>query len=270
MNIKRITSAILGLPLVIIVLCFGNKYIVDVAFAIIAIMALHEYFNAFKKVAKPVEWLGYLVCALIGIIHLIPKEVGLNFISIALPITIMILFAQVVITNMKTTVNDIAITFFGICYIPIFLLFIPIINAMENGRVLVWFILIAAWGTDVFAYIAGKTIGKHKLNSDVSPNKTIEGCIAGTIGAIILVLIYTWVCNTYFSMNLPYIYMFIIAVALSIAGQIGDFAASSIKRYVGIKDFSNLIPGHGGMLDRIDSVIFIAPFAYILIMLIVA
>lgn len=131
----------------------------------------------------------------------------------------------------------------------------------------VWYILFSAWGTDVFAYAIGKIWGKHKF-SKISPNKSIEGCVGGLIGAVIINLVYTLICNMFFGLEMSYLYIFIASIILSVLSQIGDFAASSIKRYVGIKDFSNLIPGHGGMLDRIDSVIFIAPFAYILLMFI--
>ena len=93
---------------------------------------------------------------------------------------------------MQTTINDIAITLFGICYIPLFLMYMPLLMGSENGKLLVWFIIIAAWGTDIFAYIVGRTIGKHKF-SKISPNKSIEGCIGGIIGAIVLTLIYTLV-----------------------------------------------------------------------------
>ena len=134
---------------------------------------------------------------------------------------------------------------------------------MQNGKILIWFILIISWGTDTFAYCIGKLMGKHKF-SKISPNKTIEGCVGGVIGAVILTLIYTYICNTVWNMNISYLVIIIVSVFLSIVSQIGDFAASSIKRYMGIKDFSNLIPGHGGMLDRIDSVIFVAPFVYML------
>ncbi|MCI8482217.1 MAG: phosphatidate cytidylyltransferase [Clostridia bacterium] len=112
----------------------------------------------------------------------------------------------------------------------------------------------------------GKAIGKHKFSS-ISPNKTIEGCIGGVIGAILFGLAFAFAFNMIFDMNISYITILLIEIVLSVVGQIGDFAASSIKRYVGIKDFSNLIPGHGGMLDRLDSVIFIAPFAYMLLRL---
>lgn len=109
-------------------------------------------------------------------------------------------------------------------------------------------------------------MGKHKF-SKISPNKTIEGCIGGIVGAIIFGVGLAFCFNMVFHMNFSYITILLIEIVLSVVGQIGDFAASSIKRYVGIKDFSNLIPGHGGMLDRLDSVIFIAPFAYMLLRL---
>jgi phosphatidate cytidylyltransferase len=138
---------------------------------------------------------------------------------------------------------------------------------MENGKFLIWYIIWAAWGTDTFAYYVGINFGKHKLTK-VSPNKSVEGSIGGILGAIVFSLVYTIAINHYTDLNLIYWQIGILAGILSIFGQIGDLAASSIKRYVGVKDFGNIIPGHGGMLDRIDSIIFIAPFAYILINLI--
>ncbi len=135
-----------------------------------------------------------------------------------------------------------------------------------SGKILVWYIIIAAWGTDTFAYLCGKSLklGKTKF-SKVSPNKSIEGCVAGTIGAVILCLIYTFGINQYFGFEISYISIAVISFILSIIGQIGDFSASVIKRHFGVKDFSELFPGHGGMIDRIDSVMFIAPFAYLLL-----
>lgn len=269
MDIKRITSALIGFPLVAVILIFGNKYLVDIAISVIAIMALHEYFHCFKEQNenKDLRWIAYISAASIALIHVIPSEYILKTIAAIIPISILVLFAQVIATNMKYNIKDIAITFFGICYIVIFLMYIPIIREMTNGRILIWFIFIAAWGTDMFAYFTGKKFGKHKFTK-VSPNKSIEGCIGGTVGAILCMVIYAVVCNNVWNMNINYVYIAIVGLVLSLVGQIGDLAASSIKRYTGIKDFSNLIPGHGGILDRIDSVIFIAPFAYFLLMLI--
>ena len=243
MDIKRITSGLLGFPLVLIILIFGNNIVVDIALAIIALLAMNEYFNAISKVAKPVKWLGYLCCVSIALIHFIPYEY-LNMITIlTIPIILLILFATV------------------IAYVVFFTMFVAFINGMENGKILIWYVIIAAWGTDIFAYFIGRLFGKHKITK-VSPKKSVEGCIGGTVGAILLMILYTYIANTFFGVNYSYLYIAGIGLVLSLIGQIGDLAASSIKRYVDIKDFSNLIPGHGGMLDRIDSLIFLAPFAY--------
>lgn len=267
MNIKRIISTVIGLPLVLILLIIGNKYVVDIAISVIAIMGIHEYFHCFEqKEYHPIKWIGYLAAILIAFIHIIPKEQTLLLIGAIIPISILVMFAKVIASNMKTNIIDVAITFFGICYIILFLMFLSIIREMPNGKFLIWFVFIASWGTDAFAYIFGKAIGKHKF-TQVSPNKTIEGCIGGTLGSVVLAVIYAMICNHFTTLEINYIFIAFVTVLLSIVGQIGDLSASSMKRYTGIKDFSNLIPGHGGMLDRLDSVIFIAPFAYFLLTL---
>lgn len=264
MDIKRITSALLGFPLVVLIILIGNKYVVDVFLALVAFLSMDEYFNAISKVSNPVRWIGYLSCIFIAALHVIPAEQMLNVAILSAPTILIILFAQVIATEMKTSFKDIAYTFLGIFYVIYFSLFLALINGMDNGKILIWYAFIAAWGTDICAYIIGKYFGKHKF-SKVSPKKSIEGCFAGTIGAVILMLGFTYVANTYWGQNYSYLFVTLIGVVLSLLGQIGDFAASSIKRYVDIKDYSNLIPGHGGMLDRIDSLIFLAPFAYALL-----
>ena len=261
MDVKRITSGLLGFPLVVIIFLIGNKYIVDVLLTIVAILAIDEYFKAVSKICKPIKWVGYLSCLSISLIHVIPPENLSIVITLSIPTILLILFSTVIATDMKTNFKDVAYTFLGIFYIVFFTMFIAFINGMPEGNILVWYVIFAAWGSDVFAYFIGKHFGKHKF-SKVSPKKSIEGCIAGTIGAVVMMLIYTYFANTYWGVSYSYGYIALIGVILSLIGQIGDFTASSIKRYVDIKDFSNLIPGHGGMLDRIDSLLFLAPFAY--------
>jgi len=263
MDIKRVTSGLLGFPLVLIILLLGNRIVVDIALAIIAILSISEYFNAVKKVANPVKWVGYVSCFSIALIHIIPETYLNMVVTLSVPTILIILFMQVVVTDMKTSFKDITYTFIGIFYVVFFIMFVAFINGMPNGNILIWYAIFAAWGTDISAYVIGKNFGKHKF-SKVSPKKSIEGCIGGIIGATILMLAYTYVANTYWAMNYSYLVIMGIGVILSLVGQIGDFAASSIKRFVDIKDYSNLIPGHGGMLDRIDSLIFLAPFAYAL------
>lgn len=261
MDFKRITSSLLGFPLVVLIFVIGNKYIVDFLLALVAALAMHEYFNAISRKSNPVQWVGYLSCVSIALLHIIPSEYINTIVTLAVPTILLILFIQIIATDMKTNFNDIAYTFIGTFYIVFFIMFLALISGMNNGRILIWYAIISAWGTDVFAYVVGKRIGKHKF-SKVSPKKSVEGCIGGTIGAIILMMIYTFFINKYLGMNYSYLNIMGIGIVLSLVGQLGDFSASSIKRYVDIKDYSNLIPGHGGMLDRIDSLLFLAPFAY--------
>ena len=267
MDIKRITSTLLGFPLVVIILTFGNKYIVDICLAFIAMLGMQEYFNAISKDSKPVRWIGYLACIFIALLHIVPIYLPSwtisKILALGIPTIMLILFSQVIFSNMKTTFKDIAYTFFGMAYVIGCITFLALLRGLDNGRILIWFAIIAAWGTDTFAYLIGKKFGKHKL-SQISPKKSVEGAIAGTVSAVIIVVLYTAVMNKLYNLEYSYIYVTIATAILSIIGQIGDFAASSIKRYVDVKDYSNLIPGHGGMLDRIDSLMFLAPFAYVI------
>ena len=267
MDIKRVTSALLGFPLVVIILTFGNKYIVDIFLAVIAMLGMQEYFNAISKDSKPVKWIGYLLCLFIAFIHIIRIYVPIgDVLTIMIPTILLILFLQVILTNMKTSFKDIAYTLFGIVYVIGCISFIALLRGLDNGIVLIWYAIISAWGTDTFAYLIGKKFGKHKL-SKISPKKSIEGAVAGTVGATVIALLYTLAMNNICNFEYSYIFILISTIVLSIIGQIGDFAASTIKRYVNVKDYSNLIPGHGGMLDRIDSLMFLAPFAYIIFLM---
>lgn len=267
MKAKRYITGLIGFPIVALVLILGNKYVIDVAFSIVTAISIYEYYNALKLQAKPIVWLGYVACALIALIHVLPVDYLITIIGVSLPVSILILFLHTIISNNKINIVDISLTLFGICYIVLFLLFMPILMAGEDGKFLVWYIIFAAWGTDTFAYIIGSKIGKHKF-TEISPKKSIEGCIAGTLGSVIMNIIYTVYLNVGRGMNINYFAIAGIALVLSLLGQIGDLSASAIKRHVGTKDFGNLFPGHGGMLDRIDSVLFIAPFAYFLLLLI--
>ena len=267
MDFKRITSGfIVGLALIVLLL-IQNNIITGLMFTLIAIVAMHEYLGAISKVCKPIKWISYLSCALVLLPSFISSQQLTGGLIYAIPIILLILFAHVIATDMKTSFKDMAYTLLGICYVPTFIMFLTMIDKMQNGKILLGYIFIASWGTDVFAYCIGKRFGQHKF-SKVSPKKSIEGCIAGTVGATALALIYTVVLNNNFSFEYSYFVVGISGIVLSLIGQIGDFSASCIKRYVDIKDYSNLLPGHGGMLDRIDSVLFIAPFAYMLFTLI--
>ena len=266
MKLQRILTGIIGLPIVAAILILGNKYIIDAIFAIVAVISIHEYFGAIEKQYKPVKWLGYIAAILIAFIHVIPLEIWFKILIMFVPTSIVLLFINIIVTSMKITPKDIFATFFGLCYVIGFLVFLPLLYSLPNGKFLIWYILIAAWGTDTFAYAVGMKFGKHKLTK-ISPKKSIEGSIGGTVGAIAIALIYTAIVNQYVDLGLSYIFVAIATLVLSVLSQLGDLSASSIKREMEIKDYGNLIPGHGGMLDRIDSIIFVAPFAYFLLVM---
>ena len=111
MNFKRIWTAVIGLPVVIAIIVLGNIYLIDILFAFISWLSLHEYFKSFNSKAKPIKWIGYVACLLISVVHIIPKEYAIMTIGILLPTSIVILFVQSIVTNMKYNINDLAITF---------------------------------------------------------------------------------------------------------------------------------------------------------------
>lgn len=263
MNLNRLLTTIIGLPIVIIVFLLGNEYVIGGIVLIASIICMYEYFNVVKKVCKPIQWVGYISNIIIALATIFSTQTVIPILIYATPVILLLLFLQVICTNMKTSFKDVAYTFLGIMYIPFFLMFIEYIRKLENGKILMGYIFIIAWSTDISAYLIGKNFGKHKF-SQISPKKTIEGCIAGIVGATIITLLYTLIVNKFGQMEYSYITFAILGMVLSIVSQIGDFIASIIKRFVDTKDYGNLLPGHGGMLDRIDSLLFIAPFAYMI------
>lgn len=267
MDIKRVLTTIIGLPLVVAVILMANKYVIDVILTIVALIAMHEYVKCCSsKDAKIIKWISYVSTLVIAVAHVIEMDVLMKILLISVPFLLMILFLHVIVTDQKITYTDVAYTLLGILYVTGSLLFVSLTYGIEKdgngmGKIYIWYIMLAAWGTDIFAYLTGKYFGKHRFSS-VSPKKTIEGCIGGTLAAVVICLLYTYGINTFLNLNINMINIGIASVILSIAGQIGDFAASVIKRNFEVKDYGNLFPGHGGMLDRIDSMMLIAPVAF--------
>jgi phosphatidate cytidylyltransferase len=133
---------------------------------------------------------------------------------------------------------------------------------LGDEQILIWTILIIGFVTDTSAFLVGRKIGKHKLAPAISPKKSLEGAISGTLFAAIATVIYGIILNSYFSYDFNYFLFIILGLIGSIAGQCGDLTASMIKRRVNIKDFGKILPGHGGILDRFDSILFIIPIVY--------
>ena len=189
--------------------------------------------------------------------------------EIMLGILMILAMVWLITSYPKYTIVDVSLTIFGALYLAMLFPFISLIREMEMGNFLVWLIFISAWGTDTFAYFSGYFLGKNKLAPNLSPKKTIEGAVGGVIGAALLAFVYTWLYSTYYNGNMME-YIIIIPIITgfsSIIAQLGDLSASAIKRIFHVKDFGSILPGHGGILDRFDSVLFTAPFIYMVLYL---
>lgn len=167
-------------------------------------------------------------------------------------------------------VSQIAWGFFGALVVPYLMLSLLRIFQMNyhHGPVIVLLPLLAAWGADTCALFAGMFFGKHKLAPVVSPKKTVEGAVGGVIGGALLVILASVLMNTFLDLDMPIWAAALLGGLGAVLGEIGDLSFSVIKRQAGIKDYGHIFPGHGGVLDRFDSVLFVAPFAEILFRLI--
>lgn len=259
--LKRSISSIIAVLILAAVMIINNKLLYNVSVATISIIGIIEFYNAMKtKNYKPLTFFGCIASALLVGIGYVSKETLSTILALILPIFLLIAFLCSILSKIKINVTDIAITLTGIIYVTYLSSFLIYTKQMPNGDYFIWYILGGAWFTDIFAYLVGITIGKHKI-SEISPKKSVEGCIGGIIGCTVFYLLYTHYLNSV-EIELNYIIMLIMGIIVSVISQIGDFAASSIKRYCNIKDFGNLMPGHGGVLDRFDSILFVAPVVY--------
>ena len=168
---------------------------------------------------------------------------------------ILILFVYV-FTYPKYDAHQIAAAFLGIVYVAVMLSYIYLTRNLENGHFIVWLIFVCSWGCDTCAYCVGMLIGKHKMAPVLSPKKSVEGAVGGVIGAALLGVAYAAATKG------PMAEYAVICAAGALISMVGDLAASAVKRNQGIKDYGKLIPGHGGILDRFDSVIITAPVIY--------
>jgi len=264
MLLYRIMSGVLGIVLLIIVINFTGKIPFFILVLITAILAVSEFFNAvfkdgIKKVIKlPVYILGS------GLLVTSVYYPNSLLISLFIILTFLLLCIIYIFTYNKLTFIEINYAFFGFVYIFGLISHMILLRSMNNGILLVWFALISVWVNDSFAYFIGSKYGRRRLRSNISPNKTVEGSIGGLAGSITVSVLFL---RYYIIPQLPVITAIMIGLIIGILSQIGDLAASAIKRNAGIKDFGKLIPGHGGILDRIDSILFAAPTVYYILAL---
>ncbi|WP_425447471.1 phosphatidate cytidylyltransferase [Dethiothermospora halolimnae] len=248
--LKRIISGIIGLLILIIIVTKGGTFL-NIGVLLISLIGLYEINGVLSKYKNEKLFMGfnYLLALAFFLIVSIDR----------IELTQLILFVyfisviSMLVFRENTTVLDVASTIFSGIYVVFFIYHIAFINDSK----LIWLIFIIAFGTDTFAYFIGVNFGKRKLCPNLSPKKSIEGSIAGIIGSLVLTIIFV----NYF--NLGNILKFsLLSIICSIMSQVGDLTASRIKRLAEVKDYGNIMPGHGGIIDRFDSILFTAPIVY--------
>ncbi|MBQ7718222.1 MAG: phosphatidate cytidylyltransferase [Clostridia bacterium] len=255
MFIKRLITAIISI-LILVVILFANIAVIEVAVGAVIVLCLYEMYRAF----------GYTKRGVLLILGIIPPVfmalANIFNLPVLLYVYMFILFAALVVFHDEVAFRDIASVFLVSIFVTTFLWHIVSVRKLENGEYLIWAVFLGACMTDTFAYITGSLIGTHKLIPKVSPKKTVEGAIGGILGCVISFLIYGLIMNKAFGFYININALWILGALCAVAAQIGDLTASVIKRECGIKDYGTLFPGHGGMMDRFDSIMFVAPLVY--------
>ncbi len=268
----RVISALVGLTLLIAVLYLGSITL-GIVVTLIAAIGLYEFYNSVSAVKniQPIKIVGYLSILPLLILGLQKTgwfNIDLNILTgISVCLVIFLSMAFIVLEHKKYNIIDACVTAFSIAYVPFLMSFLILIRNMDNGIILIWLIFIGAWGTDTMAYTFGRLFGKRKIIPEISPKKTLAGAIGGILGCIALMIVFGVITNAYFDLKMSFVVLAILGLICGMVSQIGDWSASAIKRYVNIKDFGNIMPGHGGVLDRFDSILFVAPVVYFVLVL---
>ena len=254
------TRLISGIVLVIIALAtiISGSWILFFTLLAVSLIGMRELYKVMKVSDEHVtvlELVGYLGAVLYYIA--MKADFG-NYGTMAIIISMILILFVYVFGYPKYHAEQVMAAFFGVVYVAVMLSFIYLTRSLPDGKFLVWLIFLCSWGCDTCAYCVGMLIGKHKMTPVLSPKKSIEGAVGGVAGAALLGVIYAAATQGKMAE-----YALICAVGALIS-MVGDLAASAIKRNQNIKDYGELIPGHGGILDRFDSVIITAPVIYYL------
>lgn len=260
--LERLISGIVLVIVAIVTITFGGNVLFATTL-IISLIGLSEMYNVLNIRNSLIAYTGYAATIAFYAFIRFGMEKHLMPLFIAFLLVVMAVY---VFTFPKYTCDKAVFVFFGLFYVSVMLSYIYQLRMMEDGIYLVWLIFLCSWGCDTCAYLAGVMFGKHKMAPVLSPKKSIEGAVGGVVGAALLGFIYaTLFKNNMGGMSSPQIMVPVTCAVAGLISMVGDLAASGIKRNYDIKDYGKLIPGHGGILDRFDSVIFTAPIIYYLI-----
>lgn len=255
----RLLSGVMLVAIALFLIIMGGNTLLAGLFAVSA-AGLYELYRVFHMEKSLLGMAGYLAAALyylnLGFPFLPEKEIFV--------LGVLILIMAVYVLKFPEYKADQAFAAFaGVFYVAVMLSCIYQTRVMEAGAYTVWLIFLCSWGSDTCAYCVGVLIGKHKMAPKLSPKKSVEGAVGGVAGTALLTMLYGWLFRQEMGLTVEYVFILAgISGVGAVISMIGDLAASAIKRNYDIKDYGRLIPGHGGILDRFDSVIFTAPAVY--------
>ncbi len=259
---RIISGIVLAVTMITLITLGGGVFFVMIVF--LSLIGLFELYQAMNIEKKALGFWGYIAAILYLVINRFSGAEYECIIFILVLIGMMMLF---VMNFEKYKLEEVTLAFLGFCYVAGMFFYLYKIRMLESGAYFIWMLFIGAWGCDTCAYFTGRALGKHKLVPVLSPKKSVEGAIGGAIGAALIGILFGFVCGERIALpGNAMIYCGVICFVIALISQFGDLAASGIKRTYGIKDYGKLIPGHGGVLDRFDSVLFAAPVMYLLLL----
>ena len=252
----RIISSIVSLPILLAIIYFGTPFHFFLLLEFAIFIGLYEFYRMIEKGGLGCyKWAGIIL----GILLSAAIFKG-TYINLVIAASVIILFIIRIFegNTSDNTFSYVSNTIFGIVYVSFLMSYLGVIRASgDNGRELIFFVLLITWMGDTTAYYGGKGFGKHKLAPAISPKKTVEGAIIGLIGSIVGAII----AKSWF-LDISILNAIAAGILIGVFGQFGDLSESIIKRNLQVKDSGGIIPGHGGILDRVDSLLFSAPVFY--------
>lgn len=259
----RVIAGLVGVGVLFPILYFTPSWVAPLAVAVLSAVAVYELLGATQIVkSKRVIVYGVIFSAFTPVFYAfnVPDWLKIG----GLFLFVFLLFAEGVTDNENVPFNAIGVTLFGGLIIPLFMMSLTRLKEMPLGNYLVLLPFVIAFCSDTAAYFIGRKFGRHPLAPEVSPKKSVEGSIGGFCGAVVCTILYGIIISTFFTVKVNYLILILYALLGAFVSQMGDLSFSYVKRGAGIKDFGNVLPGHGGVLDRFDSIIFAAPLIEVL------
>ena len=267
MKVRVLTSigiAVVGLPIL-----FLSEYLVyPIAVGLLCLAAVYEMtaLTGFRE--SPCVWVpSYLIALAMPIGAYYADADSFSYLTACIGILVAFLFylyGYAVLKRGNVKFADISMQFTTVLYISVSFTSLSLLRYMENGVYMFALVFVASWVCDMFAYFVGRAIGKHKLIVEVSPKKTVEGAIGGVVCTTLAFALYGFIITLFAGSPEPeYLVLMALGFVLSVIAQFGDLICSLIKREHGVKDYGRIFPGHGGVLDRFDSILAVAPVLYI-------